>query len=75
MYRTNAQSREIEQAAMLYKVPYQLIGGVRFYSRKEVKDVLSILRTMHNPESNVDFTRMISRTTPFLAFFISHFSF
>ena len=62
MYRTNAQSREVEQACMLYKVPYQLVGGVRFYSRKEVKDVLSILKVMHNPESNVDFVRMINNT-------------
>ena len=62
MYRTNAQSREIEQACMLYQLPYQLVGGVRFYSRKEVKDVLSVLRVVHNPQSNVDFTRMIGNT-------------
>jgi ATP-dependent DNA helicase UvrD/PcrA len=61
-YRTNAQSREVEQACMLYQIPYQLVGGVRFYSRKEVKDVLSILRTIHNPNSNVDFARMIGNT-------------
>ncbi len=62
MYRTNAQSREIEQACMLYRVPYQLVGGVRFYSRKEVKDVLSVLRVVHNPASNVDFLRMVNNT-------------
>jgi DNA helicase-2/ATP-dependent DNA helicase PcrA len=62
MYRTNAQSREVEQACMLYKVPYQLVGGVRFYSRKEVKDVLSVLKVMHNPESNVDFLRVVGNT-------------
>jgi DNA helicase-2/ATP-dependent DNA helicase PcrA len=62
MYRTNAQSREVEQAAMMYRVPYQLVGGVRFYSRREVKDVLSVLRVVHNPSSNVDFTRMVSNT-------------
>lgn len=61
-YRTNAQSREIEQACMLYGIPYQLVGGVRFYSRKEVKDAMSILRAIHNPSSNVDFARMISNT-------------
>ncbi len=61
-YRTNAQSREIEQACMLYGIPYQLVGGVRFYSRKEVKDVMSILRVIHNPSSNVDFARMVSNT-------------
>ncbi|MGA7731244.1 MAG: 3'-5' exonuclease, partial [Chloroflexia bacterium] len=62
MYRTNAQSREVEQACMLYRVPYQLVGGVRFYSRKEVKDVLSVLRVVHNPASNVDFARMVNNT-------------
>src|SRR5207248_410149 len=62
MYRTNAQSREIEQASMLYQVPYQLVGGVRFYSRREVKDVLAILRVIHNPQSNVDFARMVANT-------------
>ncbi|HKP51132.1 MAG TPA: UvrD-helicase domain-containing protein [Chloroflexia bacterium] len=62
MYRTNAQSREVEQACMLYKVPYQLVGGVRFYSRKEVKDVLSVLKVMHNPESNIDFIRLVGNT-------------
>jgi DNA helicase-2/ATP-dependent DNA helicase PcrA len=61
-YRTNAQSREIEQACMLYQIPYQLVGGVRFYSRKEVKDVMSILRVVHNPNSNVDFARMVQNT-------------
>jgi DNA helicase-2/ATP-dependent DNA helicase PcrA len=62
MYRTNAQSREIEQACVLYQVPYQLVGGVRFYSRREVKDVLSVLRTLHNPHSNPDFVRVINNT-------------
>jgi DNA helicase-2/ATP-dependent DNA helicase PcrA len=61
-YRTNAQSREIEQACMLYQIPYQLVGGVRFYSRKEVKDVMSILRVVHNPHSTVDFARMVQNT-------------
>jgi DNA helicase-2/ATP-dependent DNA helicase PcrA len=43
-------------------VPYQLVGGVRFYSRREVKDVLSILRLIHNPHSNPDFVRVINNT-------------
>jgi ATP-dependent DNA helicase UvrD/PcrA len=47
---------------MLYKVPYQLVGGVRFYSRREVKDVLAILRVIHNPQSNVDFLRVVKNT-------------
>jgi DNA helicase II / ATP-dependent DNA helicase PcrA len=62
MYRTNAQSREIEQACMLYGIPYQLVGGVRFYSRREVKDVLAILRVAHNPESSVDLRRVLENT-------------
>ncbi|MFL5733717.1 MAG: ATP-dependent helicase [Chloroflexia bacterium] len=62
MYRTNAQSRQIEEACMFYGVPYQLIGGVRFYSRREVKDVISILRVVHTPQSNTDFVRMLKNT-------------
>ena len=62
MYRTNAQSRQIEEACMFYGVPYQLIGGVRFYSRKEVKDVIAILRLAHTPQSNPDFVRVIKNT-------------
>ncbi len=62
MYRTNAQSRQIEEACMFYGVPYQLIGGVRFYSRKEVKDVLAILRLVHTPQSNADMVRVLKNT-------------
>src|SRR5207244_4957083 len=62
MYRTNAQSRQVEEACMFYGVPYQLIGGVRFYSRKEVKDVIAILRVVHTPQSNTDFVRMLKNT-------------
>jgi DNA helicase-2/ATP-dependent DNA helicase PcrA len=62
MYRTNAQSRQIEEACMFYGVPYQLIGGVRFYSRREVKDVIAILRVVHTPQSNTDFVRMLKNT-------------
>lgn len=49
LYRTNAQSRAIEEAFLHYGVPYTLIGGTRFYDRKEVKDVLSYLRLFVNP--------------------------
>ena len=62
MYRTNAQSREVEQACMLYGIPYQLVGGVRFYSRREVKDVLAVLRVAHNPQSSVDLRRVLENT-------------
>lgn len=62
MYRTNAQSREIEEACMFYRVPYQLIGGVRFYSRREVKDVVAVLRVVHTPQSNTDLARVLKNT-------------
>ena len=48
MYRTTAQSRALEEALRLRGIPYQVIGGVRFYERKEVKDVLAALR-LHLP--------------------------
>lgn len=53
LYRTNAQSRVIEEAFLHYGVPYTLIGGIRFYERKEVKDVLSYLRLFVNPNDEV----------------------
>ncbi|MFN8592835.1 MAG: UvrD-helicase domain-containing protein, partial [Thermomicrobiales bacterium] len=49
MYRTTAQSRAIEEALRFRGIPYQVVGGVRFYERKEIKDVLAILRLLHNP--------------------------
>ena len=53
LYRTNAQSRVIEEAMLHQGVPYVLVGGVRFYERKEVKDVLSYLRLFANPNDRV----------------------
>jgi DNA helicase-2/ATP-dependent DNA helicase PcrA len=50
LYRTNAQSRVIEEAFLHYSIPYRLVGGTRFYERKEIKDVLSYLRLFINPE-------------------------
>lgn len=50
LYRTNAQSRVLEEAFLHYSIPYRLIGGTRFYERKEVKDVLAYLRLCVNPE-------------------------
>ena len=49
MYRTTAQSRAIEEALRFRGIPYQVIGGVRFYERKEIKDILATLRLLHNP--------------------------
>ncbi len=59
LYRTNAQSRVLEEALLHTGLPYTLVGGVRFYSRKEVKDVLSYLRLLVNPKDAVSERRLI----------------
>jgi DNA helicase-2/ATP-dependent DNA helicase PcrA len=59
MYRTTAQSRAIEEALRFRGIPYQVIGGVRFYERKEIKDVLAVLRLLHNPADSVALERII----------------
>jgi len=59
MYRTNAQSRSLEAAAINYNVPYHLVGGISFYQRREVKDLLAYLRVVNNPEDSVSFERII----------------
>ena len=60
MYRTNAQSRAMEQAFVNAGVPYVLVGGVGFYKRREVKDLLAYLRLIHNPDDRVSFERIIN---------------
>ena len=60
MYRTNAQSRAMEQAFVNAAVPYMLVGGVGFYKRREVKDLLAYLRMIHNPDDRVSFERIIN---------------
>lgn len=57
LYRTNAQSRSIEESFIRNGVPYVLIGGVKFYERKEIKDVLAYLRVLQNPEDGVSYKR------------------
>jgi DNA helicase-2/ATP-dependent DNA helicase PcrA len=59
MYRTTAQSRAIEEALRFRGMPYQVVGGVRFYERKEVKDILAALRLLHNPADTVALERVI----------------
>jgi len=59
MYRTTAQSRVIEEAFRTSEVPYRIVGGVRFYDRREVKDVLAVLRLLHNPADEVSLSRVI----------------
>ena len=59
MYRTTAQSRVLEEAFRVSDIPYRIVGGVRFYDRKEVKDVLAVLRLLHNPADEVSLQRLI----------------
>ncbi len=58
LYRTNAQSYTFEKAFLAARIPYKIIGGVRFYDRKEVKDVLAILKVIINPRDKVSFERL-----------------
>lgn len=60
LYRTNAQSRNIEEAFVHYGVPYRVVGGVRFYDRKEIKDVMAYLRLIFQPEDRVSFERVVN---------------
>ncbi|MBI4295261.1 MAG: UvrD-helicase domain-containing protein [Chloroflexi bacterium] len=60
MYRTNAQSRVIEEAFIRYGLPYRLVGGTRFYERREVKDVIAYLRLIHNPYDSVSLDRILN---------------
>ncbi len=60
LYRTNAQSRVIEEAMLRYGVPYRLIGGIRFYDRKEVKDTLAYLKFFLNPNDVLSLERIIN---------------
>ncbi len=60
LYRTNAQSRAFEEACMQRGVPYRLIGGVKFYERKEIKDLLAFLRYIYNPEDQLSFERIVN---------------
>src|SRR5438093_54648 len=60
LYRTNAQSRALEEVLLRRGVPYRLIGGLRFYERREVKDVLAYLRLIANPQETLSFSRVIN---------------
>ena len=63
MYRINAQSRALEEAHLRYGVPYRLVGAVRFYQRREVKDVVAYLRLLRNPYDEVSLERVINVPT------------
>jgi DNA helicase-2/ATP-dependent DNA helicase PcrA len=60
MYRTNAQSRALEDAFIRAGVPYRLVGATRFYARREIKDVIAYLRLVHNPAEGVSMARVIN---------------
>ncbi|UCD22418.1 MAG: UvrD-helicase domain-containing protein, partial [Chloroflexota bacterium] len=60
MYRVNAQSRALEETFLRYGVPYRLVGGTRFYQRREIKDIIAYLRLIHNAQDNVSLVRIIN---------------
>lgn len=60
LYRTNAQSRAIEEAFIRFGIAYKVIGGVRFYDRKEIKDIVAYLRLIFQPEDKISFERIVN---------------
>ncbi|MBD2203353.1 DNA helicase PcrA [Calothrix sp. FACHB-1219] len=60
LYRTNAQSRPFEELLVKYQIPYTVVGGMRFYDRKEIKDVIAYLRAIANPADTVSLLRVIN---------------
>jgi len=63
MYRVNAQSRALEMACQRNSIPYQLIGGIKFYHRKEIKDLIAYLRIILNPNDDISLARVINTPT------------
>ncbi len=60
MYRTNAQSRSLEEAFIRYGTPYKLVAGTRFYERKEIKDIIAYMKLIYNPRDSVSLLRIIN---------------
>ncbi|HEX7066194.1 MAG TPA: DNA helicase PcrA [Bacillales bacterium] len=60
LYRTNAQSRAVEDALMKSNIPYNIFGGTKFYDRKEIKDILAYLRLISNPDDDISLLRVIN---------------
>ena len=60
LYRTNAQSRAVEEIFIRYGIPYKLVGGTRFYDRKEIKDILAYLRLVYQPADRASFLRIVN---------------
>jgi DNA helicase-2/ATP-dependent DNA helicase PcrA len=63
MYRTNAQSRVVEEAFLSANLPYKLVGAQRFYGRREIKDIIAYLKLVHNPKDEVSLFRVINTPT------------
>src|SRR5699024_10716692 len=60
LYRTNAQSRSFEEVFMRKNIPYKLVGGLRFYDRREIKDIVAYLNVIQNPVDNISLRRIIN---------------
>ncbi|BBI36088.1 DNA helicase PcrA [Cohnella abietis] len=60
LYRTNAQSRVVEEILIKSEIPYQIVGGIKFYDRKEIKDILSYLRLVSNPDDDNSLNRVVN---------------
>ncbi|QJD85139.1 DNA helicase PcrA [Cohnella herbarum] len=60
LYRTNAQSRVVEEILIKSEIPYQIVGGIKFYDRKEIKDILSYLRLISNPDDDNSLNRIVN---------------
>ncbi len=60
LYRTNAQSRAIEEALIKRNIPYQIVGGFRFYERREIKDIIAYLKVIYNPSDSISLKRIIN---------------
>jgi DNA helicase-2/ATP-dependent DNA helicase PcrA len=60
LYRTNAQSRVVEEILIKSEIPYQIVGGIKFYDRKEIKDILAYLRLISNPDDDISLNRIVN---------------
>ena len=60
LYRTNSQSRAIEEACMAAGIPYRIYGGLKFYDRKEIKDIIAYLKLIYNPDDSQSFKRIVN---------------
>lgn len=63
LYRTNAQSRSVEEVFLHYGIPYRIVGGQRFYDRKEIKDLLAYIRLIYQPSDRISFERVVNVPT------------